>query len=154
MIKMIQEVKDAGDKWQPKAAEVPAVLVTKDTVEEFIAEAPRGDPVIAGSDRPCMILHDVAVQSSGHRALVGAAASPLLLAEDAISKSYGGARALSAAFRWRYRAGRGARAGRRQRRRQIDADQAARRLDHPDEGEILVDGVAVIDTPHRATSSA
>ena len=30
----------AGASWQPKAVEVPAVLVTKDTVEAFLKEHP------------------------------------------------------------------------------------------------------------------
>ena len=33
MVKMLPEIKKAGASWQPKAAEVPAVLVTKETVE-------------------------------------------------------------------------------------------------------------------------
>ena len=40
MINMIKEIKDAGDTWQPKAAEVPAVLVTQDNVQEFITKHP------------------------------------------------------------------------------------------------------------------
>jgi len=40
MVKMLKEIKDAGSSWQPKAVEVPAVLVTKDTVEAFIKEHP------------------------------------------------------------------------------------------------------------------
>jgi len=40
MVKMLKEIKDAGSSWQPKAVEVPAVLVTKDTVEAFIHEHP------------------------------------------------------------------------------------------------------------------
>ena len=40
MVKMLKEIKDAGSSWQPKAVEVPAVLVTKDSVEAFIAEHP------------------------------------------------------------------------------------------------------------------
>ena len=37
---MLEEIKAAGAAWQPKAAEVTAVLVTKDTVEAFLAEHP------------------------------------------------------------------------------------------------------------------
>jgi len=40
MVKMLEEIKSAGDGWAPKAAEVPAVLVTRDTVESFLAEHP------------------------------------------------------------------------------------------------------------------
>ena len=40
MVKMLEEIKAAGAGWTPKAAEVPAVLVTRDTVEAFIAEHP------------------------------------------------------------------------------------------------------------------
>ena len=40
MVKMLQEIKDAGDGWEPKAVEVPAVLVTQETVEDFLAEHP------------------------------------------------------------------------------------------------------------------
>ncbi|HEV7252800.1 MAG TPA: sugar ABC transporter substrate-binding protein [Mesorhizobium sp.] len=40
MVKMLDEIKTAGDAWEPKAAEVPAVLVTKETVEEFLKEHP------------------------------------------------------------------------------------------------------------------
>jgi ribose transport system substrate-binding protein len=40
MVKMLKEIKDAGDSWQPKAVEVPAVLVTKDNVADFLKEHP------------------------------------------------------------------------------------------------------------------
>lgn len=40
MVKMLKDIKDAGSGWQPKAAEVPAVLVTKETVEGFLTEHP------------------------------------------------------------------------------------------------------------------
>jgi ribose transport system substrate-binding protein len=40
MVKMLKEIKDAGASWQPKAVEVPAVLVTKDTVDGFLKEHP------------------------------------------------------------------------------------------------------------------
>lgn len=40
MVKMLDEIKKAGNAWQPKAAEVPAVLVTKDTVEQFVKDHP------------------------------------------------------------------------------------------------------------------
>lgn len=40
MIKMLPEIKKAGAEWKPKAVEVPAILVTKDTVEKFIADHP------------------------------------------------------------------------------------------------------------------
>jgi ribose transport system substrate-binding protein len=40
MVKMLAEIKAAGDAWQPKAAEVPAVLVTQETVADFLKEHP------------------------------------------------------------------------------------------------------------------
>ena len=40
MVKMIVDIKAAGKDWTPKAAEVTAVLVTKDTVDGFIADHP------------------------------------------------------------------------------------------------------------------
>ena len=40
MVKMLDEIKKAGDGWQAKAAEVTAVLVTKDTVEQFVKDHP------------------------------------------------------------------------------------------------------------------
>ncbi|PZO77971.1 MAG: sugar ABC transporter substrate-binding protein [Mesorhizobium amorphae] len=40
MVKMVKEITDAGSAWQPKAAEVPAVMVTKETVEQFLKEHP------------------------------------------------------------------------------------------------------------------
>jgi ribose transport system substrate-binding protein len=40
MIKLLPEIQKAGADWQPKAVEVPAVLVTKETVEQFITEHP------------------------------------------------------------------------------------------------------------------
>ncbi len=40
MVKMLDEIKKAGDGWQAKAAEVPAVLVTKDSVEQFVKDHP------------------------------------------------------------------------------------------------------------------
>lgn len=40
MVKMIVEIKAAGANWTPKAAEVPAVLVTKETIEAFLAQHP------------------------------------------------------------------------------------------------------------------
>jgi ribose transport system substrate-binding protein len=40
MVKMIVDIKAAGTNWAPKAAEVPAVLVTKDTVGAFLAQHP------------------------------------------------------------------------------------------------------------------
>lgn len=40
MINLLQEIRDAGDAWEPKAVEVPAVLVTQETVESFLAEHP------------------------------------------------------------------------------------------------------------------
>jgi ribose transport system substrate-binding protein len=40
MVKMLDEIKKAGDAWEPKAAEVPAVLVTGETVAEFTTMHP------------------------------------------------------------------------------------------------------------------
>ena len=40
MVKMLDEIKKAGAAWEPKAAEVPAVLVTSDTVADFTAKHP------------------------------------------------------------------------------------------------------------------
>ena len=40
MTKLLVEIKKAGADWQPKAVEVPAVLITKDTVESFLKEHP------------------------------------------------------------------------------------------------------------------
>ena len=40
MVKMFADIKAAGAGWTPVAAEVPAVLVTKETVDAFLAEHP------------------------------------------------------------------------------------------------------------------
>lgn len=40
MLGIIEEASKAGAGWQPKAVEVPAVVVTKDTVEAFLKEHP------------------------------------------------------------------------------------------------------------------
>jgi ribose transport system substrate-binding protein len=40
MTKLLPEIQKAGAAWQPKAVEVEAVLVTKDTVEKFVADHP------------------------------------------------------------------------------------------------------------------
>ncbi|TIU39541.1 MAG: sugar ABC transporter substrate-binding protein, partial [Mesorhizobium sp.] len=40
MIKLLPEIRKAGADWTPKAVEVPAVLVTKDTIDDFIAKHP------------------------------------------------------------------------------------------------------------------
>lgn len=40
MVKMIEEISAAGKGWAPKAAEVPAVLVTKETVADFLTKHP------------------------------------------------------------------------------------------------------------------
>ena len=40
MVKMLGEIKTAGASWTPKAVEVPAVLVTKDSVTAFTTEHP------------------------------------------------------------------------------------------------------------------
>ena len=40
MIKLMPEIVKAGASWTPKAVEVPAVLVTKDTLEKFLTDHP------------------------------------------------------------------------------------------------------------------
>lgn len=40
MVKRLDEIIAAGDSWEPKAAEVPAVLVTQDNIEAFLKEHP------------------------------------------------------------------------------------------------------------------
>jgi ribose transport system substrate-binding protein len=40
MVKLLPEIKAAGAKWQPKAVEVTAVLVTKDTAAQFLKDHP------------------------------------------------------------------------------------------------------------------
>jgi ribose transport system substrate-binding protein len=40
MLGIIEEAIAAGEGWEPKAVEVPAVVVTKDTVEQFIKDHP------------------------------------------------------------------------------------------------------------------
>jgi ribose transport system substrate-binding protein len=37
-VKLLKDIKSAGASWTPKAVEVPAVLVTKDTVAQFIKD--------------------------------------------------------------------------------------------------------------------
>ncbi|UJQ95123.1 sugar ABC transporter substrate-binding protein [Mariluticola halotolerans] len=40
MVKLLPEIIEAGDAWVPVAREVPAILVTADTVEEFVTAHP------------------------------------------------------------------------------------------------------------------
>ena len=40
MVKMLSEITAAGDTWEPVAAEIPAVLVTAETVDAFLEEHP------------------------------------------------------------------------------------------------------------------
>jgi ribose transport system substrate-binding protein len=40
MVKLLKEIQTAGDGWQPKAVEVPAVLVTQENVAEFVGKHP------------------------------------------------------------------------------------------------------------------
>jgi ribose transport system substrate-binding protein len=40
MVEMLDEIRKAGADWTPKAAEVPAILVTKDTVADFVKQHP------------------------------------------------------------------------------------------------------------------
>jgi ribose transport system substrate-binding protein len=40
MIKLLPDIVKAGVGWTPKAVEVPAVLVTSDTIDKFLADHP------------------------------------------------------------------------------------------------------------------
>ena len=40
MVKTLKQVLDQGAAWQPKAVEVPAVVVTKDSVDQFVKDHP------------------------------------------------------------------------------------------------------------------
>ena len=40
MVNMLSDIEEAGDAWEPKAAEVPAVLVTAETIDDFLGEHP------------------------------------------------------------------------------------------------------------------
>jgi ribose transport system substrate-binding protein len=40
MVKLLKDIKAAGAGWAPKAVEIPAVLVTKDTVAQFLKDHP------------------------------------------------------------------------------------------------------------------
>lgn len=40
MIKLLADIKKAGADWKPQAVEVPAVLITKDTVADFLKQHP------------------------------------------------------------------------------------------------------------------
>jgi ribose transport system substrate-binding protein len=40
MVRLLADVKKAGADWKPKAVEVPAVLVTKDTIGDFLKQHP------------------------------------------------------------------------------------------------------------------
>lgn len=40
MVKLIDEIIAAGDAWEPKASEVPAILVTQESIEAFLEEHP------------------------------------------------------------------------------------------------------------------
>lgn len=40
MVKLLADIKKAGADWKPKAVEVPAVLITKDTVGDFLKQHP------------------------------------------------------------------------------------------------------------------
>ncbi|MDQ0395109.1 sugar ABC transporter substrate-binding protein [Labrys monachus] len=40
MVKLLKDIKAAGAGWTPKAVEVPAVLVTQDTVAQFVKDHP------------------------------------------------------------------------------------------------------------------
>ena len=43
MVKLLDEIAAAGEEWVPKAVEVPAVLVTGETIEAFMKEHPEAD---------------------------------------------------------------------------------------------------------------
>ena len=51
MIKLLPDIQKAGASWQPKAVEVPAVLVTKETVEAVHRRASRRAEVNHGVTR-------------------------------------------------------------------------------------------------------
>ena len=40
MVKILADIKAAGDSWAPKAVEIPAILVTKETVADFVKQHP------------------------------------------------------------------------------------------------------------------
>jgi len=40
MVKLLADIKKAGADWKPQAVEVPAVLITKDTVADFLKQHP------------------------------------------------------------------------------------------------------------------
>jgi len=40
MVKLLKQIKAAGAGWTAKAVEVPAILVTKETVDQFIKDHP------------------------------------------------------------------------------------------------------------------
>jgi ribose transport system substrate-binding protein len=40
MVKLLADIKKAGADWKPKAVEVPAVLITRDTVADFLKQHP------------------------------------------------------------------------------------------------------------------
>lgn len=40
MVKLLVEIQAAGSEWHPQAAEIPAVLVTRETVEDFVKQNP------------------------------------------------------------------------------------------------------------------
>lgn len=40
LVQTIQEAIEAGDSWEPKAVEIPAIVVTTDNVEQFLSEHP------------------------------------------------------------------------------------------------------------------
>lgn len=40
MVKILADIKAAGENWTPKAVEVPAILVTKETVADFVKQHP------------------------------------------------------------------------------------------------------------------
>jgi len=39
-VKLLKQIKAAGAGWTAKAVEVPAILVTKETVDQFIKDHP------------------------------------------------------------------------------------------------------------------
>ena len=120
MIKMLPDIQKAGAGWQPKAVEVPAVLVTKDTVEAVHRRASGRAEVNHGVTR--------GDERSSRDRTETSRAAPVRVRRSRSRKSY--RRRAGAARRFAVDpARRGAWPGRRQRRRQVDADPGAGRPD-------------------------
>jgi ribose transport system substrate-binding protein len=49
LVETLAEAMEAGSDWEPKAVEVPVIVVNEDTVEDFLAEHPEAiDPDALG----------------------------------------------------------------------------------------------------------